>query len=117
MIAFEAYIRYNFCSLAMTSAQARRSMELVYNILIIVMVLLNVLSFVLYGLDKIKAVNDAWRIPEKRLLWASAMGPFGGWLGMRIFRHKVKKPRFYVGIPFFAFIQLLIVAIVIWATW
>lgn len=86
-------------------------MEIVYNCIIVLGVLVNGVAFISYGVDKIKAVNDAWRIPEKRLLRMSLFGPFGGWLGMRVFRHKVKKPRFYVGIPFFAFIQLTIIAV------
>lgn len=37
------------------------------------------------------------------------VGPFGSYLGMKLFRHKVKKPRFYVGIPFFAIMQLIVI--------
>ena len=86
---------------------------MIYNIVIIVLVILNSAAFILYGVDKIRAVNAEWRIPEKRLLRMSLFGPFGGWLGMRLFRHKVKKPKFYVGIPFFAIMQLIIIGIVI----
>lgn len=87
---------------------------MVYNIIIVVLALVNSAAFILYGMDKIKAVNNEWRISEKRLLRVSLMGPFGGWLGMKIFRHKIKKPKFYVGIPFFAIVQLIIIAIVVW---
>ena len=87
---------------------------MVYNIIIILLALVNGAAFILYGMDKIKAVNNEWRISEKRLLRVSLMGPFGGWLGMKLFRHKIKKPRFYVGIPFFAMVQLIIIAIVVW---
>ncbi len=86
---------------------------MIYNIVIIVLVILNSAAFILYGVDKIRAVNQEWRIPEKTLLKVSLLGPFGGWLGMRLFRHKIKKPRFYVGIPFFAIVQLIIIGIVI----
>lgn len=86
---------------------------MIYNIVIIVLVILNSAAFILYGVDKIRAVNEEWRIPEKRLLRFSLLGPFGGWLGMRLFRHKIKKPKFYVGIPFFAIVQLIIIGIVI----
>lgn len=87
---------------------------MVYNIIIVVLALVNSAAFILYGMDKIKAVNNEWRISEKRLLRVSLIGPFGGWLGMKIFRHKIKKPKFYVGIPFFAIVQLIIIAIVVW---
>ena len=86
---------------------------MIYNIVIILLALVNSAAFVLYGMDKIKAVNNEWRISEKRLLRMSLIGPVGGWLGMKIFRHKIKKPRFYVGIPFFAIVQLILIGIVI----
>lgn len=92
----------------------RRSSTLIYNIIITLLVLVNSLAFILYGMDKIKAVNNEWRISEKRLLRVSLIGPFGGWLGMKLFRHKIKKPRFYVGIPFFAMVQLIVIAIIVW---
>lgn len=74
------------------------------------MVVFNLATFIFYGMDKIKAVNNEWRISEKRLLRLSMLGPFGSWLGMKVFRHKVKKPKFYVGIPFFAIIHIIILA-------
>jgi len=86
---------------------------LVYNIIIILLTIVNGAAFILYGMDKIKAVNNEWRISEKKLLRVSLVGPFGGWLGMKLFRHKIKKPKFYVGIPFFAIVQLVIIAIIV----
>ncbi len=86
---------------------------MLYNIIIIVLAVLNSVAFILYGVDKIKAVNQEWRIAEKTLLKVSLAGPFGGWLGMKLFRHKIKKPKFYVGIPFFAFLQLILAGIII----
>ena len=86
---------------------------MVYNIIIILLTIVNGAAFILYGMDKIKAVNNEWRISEKKLLRVSLVGPFGGWLGMKLFRHKIKKPKFYVGIPFFAIVQLVIIAIIV----
>ncbi len=80
-------------------------------IVILVIVLINLVPFILFGVDKIKAVNKTWRISEKSLLKISLIGPFGSFLAMKVFRHKIKKPRFYVGIPFFAIIQLVIIFI------
>ncbi len=58
------------------------------------------ISFVtmaLYGTDKVKAVNGAWRIPEKVLLLFSFFGgALGGTLGMFLFRHKTQHPIFYL---------------------
>ena len=53
------------------------------------------LTFVLYGADKLFAKTKNRRIPERTLLFASTIGgAFGGTLGMLVFRHKTRKPRF-----------------------
>lgn len=87
-----------------------------HNIMLILIALINCATFIIYGYDKIKAVNNEWRISEKRLLRLSVLGPFGAYFGMKMFRHKVKKPKFYVGIPFFAIVQLIIIMVVVWLT-
>ena len=61
--------------------------------------LCNAAVFVLYGADKGKAVRGAWRIPERVLLWAAVIGPLGALVGMQVFRHKVRKLRFALGVP------------------
>ena len=35
---------------------------------------INIITFGLYGLDKYRAMNNMWRIPEKTLLGAAAIG-------------------------------------------
>lgn len=63
-------------------------------IILIAYVLLNGCAFLLYGLDKRKAEKNAWRTPERTLLFFSLLGPFGAWAGMQRFRHKTTKPKF-----------------------
>lgn len=59
------------------------------------LIALNAGTFVLYGSDKIFAVAQVRRVPEKILWLASfAGGPIGALLGMTIFRHKVSKASF-----------------------
>lgn len=49
------------------------------------------------GIDKIKAKNNLWRIPEKKLFLISFLGGFIGILiSMYLFNHKLKKTRFYI---------------------
>ena len=61
---------------------------------------INVIAFGLYGLDKYRAMNNMWRIPEKTLLGVAAIGgAYGAYLGMRIFRHKTKHLKFQIGVP------------------
>lgn len=71
--------------------------------------IVNVVGFFLYGLDKQKAIADAWRIPEKTLLLIAAIGgAYGALLGMRVFHHKTKKPIFRILVPLFAIIHIAI---------
>lgn len=52
--------------------------------------------FLLMGLDKWQAVRGKSRIPEMTLFALSVIGGgVGGFLGMRIFHHKVRKIQFY----------------------
>ncbi len=60
-------------------------------ILIPIFLIISLVTFILYGIDKRRAVKGAWRIPERVLLFFSLLGGgIGGALGMRIFRHKTK---------------------------
>lgn len=61
----------------------------------IYLAVVNVLLFVLMGVDKQKAKKHAWRIPEKNLLLLGFFGGgLGGLLGMKVFRHKTKHTYF-----------------------
>ncbi|MBU5670068.1 DUF1294 domain-containing protein [Peptoniphilus sp. MSJ-1] len=59
-------------------------------------IILNVINFLAYGLDKFKAKFDFYRISEKTLLTFSLIAGFGGFAGMQIFRHKTRKSIFYL---------------------
>lgn len=80
--------------------------------IILYLIAINVVTFLVYGLDKWKAKQDAWRISESTLLLlAAAGGSVGALLGMQIFRHKTKHVKFTVGVPVILFVQI---AIAIW---
>lgn len=58
--------------------------------------IMSVISFAAFGIDKKKAQKHKWRIPEKTLITLTlAGGVVGSWLGMWIFHHKTKHPKFY----------------------
>lgn len=57
---------------------------------------LSLITFFVYGIDKLKAKRGAWRISEKALLGLGAVGgALGGLLGMKFFRHKTKHKYFW----------------------
>lgn len=81
-------------------------------LLIIVFALTNLAAFVAYGVDKRKAVKGAWRIPEATLLLLAALGPLGAFLGMELFRHKTRKPKFRYGVPALLLLHLFLFGLV-----
>jgi len=73
-------------------------------IFLILYALVNGCAFVAYAYDKKKAAAAAWRTPENLLLVYALAGPFGACAGMKIFRHKTKKIKFYL-VPLFLVIH------------
>ena len=70
---------------------------------------INILTFLLYGIDKWKAQRDKWRIPEDTLIWLAIVGgSIGALLGMYLFRHKTKHKKFTLGIPAIILVQAVI---------
>ena len=57
--------------------------------------IINVLAWLMFGLDKCFAMNDEWRIAEAGL-WLTIFegGVVGGWLGVCCFSHKTSKGSF-----------------------
>ena len=78
----------------------------------IVYLMLNVISFSLFGLDKQRARRGLWRIRESVLLAVTwLMGGLGAWLGMRLFRHKTQKRAFVVSSSVATVLQLALMAL------
>ena len=76
------------------------------------LVIINVIAFVVYGIDKRKAKKHLWRIPEATLIGLAFIGgSVGAFLGMRIFHHKTKHIKFYVGVPAIFIIEIIIAII------
>lgn len=70
-------------------------------------IFLNIITFLLYGLDKQKARQRRWRIPERVLIgFALIGGSVGAYAGMKIFRHKTQKKKFSIGVPLIFLIQI-----------
>jgi uncharacterized membrane protein YsdA (DUF1294 family) len=74
-------------------------------VLPIILVVVNGVALVLFGVDKMKSKTGGWRIPETRLLVAAFFGPFGAYAGMLLFRHKTRKVKFLL-VPLFLIAQV-----------
>lgn len=76
----------------------------------------NIVTFVLFCVDKRRAMRQAWRIPEGVLLGFSLVGgAAGGLLGMLVAHHKVRKAYFRVGVPLALLLDLAVVAYLVQA--
>ena len=80
--------------------------------ILLLFIAVNLISFALYGLDKLKAKKGLWRIRESTLLLIAALGgSVGALLGMEVFRHKTKHWQFKVLVPVFLVLHL---ALAVW---
>ena len=71
-------------------------------------IIINMLTFIAFAVDKWKAVHGKWRIREFTLIGLSIIGgAAGGLAGMYIFRHKTKKSYFKFGIPIILIVQII----------
>lgn len=76
------------------------------------LVVINLIAFVLYGIDKKRAIRNEHRIRESALLWIARLGgAIGSWLGIKIFRHKTKHTKFWIVVPLWMIIWAIAVVL------
>ena len=69
-------------------------------ILIYYFLAINFVAFIVYGIDKLKARKNLWRIPEATLLLLAVIGgSIGAWMGMYVWHHKTMHLKFKYGVP------------------
>ena len=82
------------------------------NITLVVIAVMNLVSFALMDIDKRRARRGAWRISEKALFLTTAcFGGLGGVLGMRVFHHKTQHWYFKVFFPVLLVVQIVLLTI------
>ena len=70
------------------------------------LITINVITFIMYGIDKLKAKQNRWRIPEMTLISAAVIGgSIGAWCGMKVWHHKTLHKKFRYGIPIIFVLQ------------
>lgn len=73
------------------------------------LIIINAAALLLMLIDKQKAKHGKWRISEKTLIGAALLGgSIGAILGMNIFRHKTKHPKFSIGLPLILAVQIML---------
>lgn len=77
--------------------------------IMVYLVIMNVITLMLYGVDKRRAQRKQWRISENMLIGCALTGgSLGALLGIRVFHHKTKHKKFTVGIPLILTLQIVI---------
>jgi uncharacterized membrane protein YsdA (DUF1294 family) len=81
-------------------------------IALVVIAVMNLVSFALMGIDKRRARRGVWRISEKALFLTTAcFGGLGGVLGMRVFHHKTQHWYFRVFFPVLLVVQIVLLTV------
>ena len=80
------------------------------NALLYYLIVINVVTFLVYGIDKWKAKQGSWRISEATLLILAVIGgSFGALFGMKVWRHKTMHKKFKYGLPLILIIQIILI--------
>ena len=80
-------------------------------------IIMNAFTFILFGVDKLKAKHGRWRIPEATLLFSCLLlGGIGGLIGMFFFHHKTRKWKFRILVPILAVIDAVLIAFLFWTS-
>ena len=81
-------------------------------IALVVIAVMNLVSFALMGIDKRRARRGAWRISERALFMTTAcFGGLSGVLGMKVFHHKTQHWYFRVFFPVLLVVQIVLLAV------
>lgn len=76
-------------------------------LILLYIVLINILTFFIYGIDKLKAKKSKWRVSENTLIGMAIIGgSIGAWLGMKIWHHKTLHKKFKYGVPLILVVQM-----------
>ena len=85
-------------------------MSEIHKIIIIYLAVINVATFFTYGIDKLKARKNKWRVREASLLLLAVLGgSIGALLGMKVWHHKTMHKKFKYGVPAIIVVQIAVI--------
>ena len=83
---------------------------MIANALLYYLIVINVVTSLVYGIDKWKAKQGSWRISEATLLILAIIGgSIGALLGMKVWHHKTMHKKFRYGLPLILIIQIILI--------
>ena len=87
---------------------------MIANVLLYYLIVINVVTFLVYGFDKWKAKQGSWRISEATLLILAVIGgSIGALLGMRVWHHKTMHKKFKYGLPLILLVQIALIYLIL----
>lgn len=76
-------------------------------------VVINLIGFIIMGMDKRRAKKHAFRIPEATLFTIAIIGgSIGSIIGMRYFHHKTRHWYFVYGMPLILILQIALLVFI-----
>ena len=77
---------------------------------IIYLIVINIITFIIFGLDKYYDIKNKFRVSEATLFCLCIIGgSFLGFVGMKVFRHKTKKIYFRIGVPLIMILEAILI--------
>lgn len=110
---------YDGCETCGRSCESKRGdLQMQSAYIHLYLIIINIITFALYGLDKWRAMTRQWRIREKKLIGLALIGgSIGAMIGMTVFHHKTRKWYFKLGIPGIFVLQIMFAIHFILKSW
>ena len=87
---------------------------MIANALLYYLIVITIVTFLVYGIDKWKAKQGSWRISEATLLILAVIGgSIGALLGMKVWRHKTQHKKFKYGLPLILLGQIALIYLIL----
>ena len=87
---------------------------MIANALLYYLIVINIVTFQVYGIDKWKAKQGSWRISEATLLILAVIGgSIGALFGMKVWHHKTMHKKFKYGLPLILLVQIALIFLIL----
>ncbi|MBQ3769636.1 MAG: DUF1294 domain-containing protein [Prevotella sp.] len=87
---------------------------MIANALLYYLIVITIVTFLVYGIDKWKAKQGSWRISEATLLILAVIGgSIGALFGMKVWHHKTMHKKFKYGLPLILLAQIALIYLIL----
>ena len=87
---------------------------MIANALLYYLIVITIVTFLVYGIDKWKAKQGSWRISEASLLILAVIGgSIGALFGMKVWHHKTMHKKFKYGLPLILLAQIALIYLIL----